>query len=84
MTSPAGRKRLPPSGARRNGTNLKMGAERFGRGNCRWKRQPRWEGAFELPPRVLGEDVLRDVPVDVGEAEIASGVPVGQTFVIEA
>jgi hypothetical protein len=33
---------------------------------------------------LLGQEVLDDVAVDVGEAEVAAGVVVGEAFVVEA
>lgn len=34
--------------------------------------------------RFLAKDIFHDMAVDVGEAEVAAGVVVGEAFVIEA
>ena len=40
--------------------------------------------AGRLVGRGLGKDVLNDIPVHVGQSEIASGVSISQAFVVQA
>ena len=43
-----------------------------------------WKGFARNADGALGEEVVDDVSVDVGEAKIAAGVVKGEAFVVEA